>query len=115
MFCIVLDGNVRNVKTLSYLNKQKILQKLFQIYLWKSRLTTQISIYIIRFAVLLIQFYFNIFFLFLIAWKMEIDDIFPREIFSSKKSARAKILTEWKAALNRFFFQVNEKQRMSIN
>ena len=26
---------------------------------------------------------------------MEIDYIFPRRIFSSKKSARTKILTEW--------------------
>ena len=30
---------------------------------------------------------------------MEIDYIFPLRIFSSKKSARAKILTEWKTAL----------------
>ena len=41
---------------------------------------------------------FNIFFRFLIAWKMEIDDIFPRRIFSSNESAHAKILTEWKTA-----------------
>ena len=27
---------------------------------------------------------------------MEIDYIFPRGIFSSKKSVRAKILSEWK-------------------
>ena len=30
---------------------------------------------------------------------MEVDYIFLRRIFSSKKSARAKILTEWKTAL----------------
>ena len=33
MLWIVLDGNV---KTLTYLNEQKILKKLFQSYLWKS-------------------------------------------------------------------------------
>ena len=32
---------------------------------------------------------------------MEIDYIFPHRIFSSKKSARAKILAEWKAAFSR--------------
>ena len=30
---------------------------------------------------------------------MEVDYIFLRRIFSSEKSARAKILTEWKTAL----------------
>ena len=40
------------------------------------------------------------FFSFLTAWKMEIDYIFPSRIFSSKKSARAKIFTEWKTALS---------------
>ena len=40
-----------------------------------------------------------LFFFFLTAWKMEIDYIFRRRIFSSKKSARPKILTEWKTAL----------------
>ena len=34
---------------------------------------------------------------------MEIDDIFPRGIFSFKKSARAKILTEWKTAFKENF------------
>ena len=53
MFWIVFDGNVRKVKSPSYLNEQKILYKLFQSYLWESRLRTQISIHIIRFAVLL--------------------------------------------------------------
>ena len=31
---------------------------------------------------------------------MEIDYIFPRRIFSIQKSARAKILTEWKTAFS---------------
>ena len=31
---------------------------------------------------------------------MEIDYIFPRGIFSSIKSSRAKILTEWKTSLS---------------
>ena len=31
---------------------------------------------------------------------MEIDYIFPRRIFSSKNSAPAKILTEWKTAFS---------------
>ena len=76
--------------------------------LWKSSLTAQISIHIIRFAVLLIQFYFNIFFLFLIAWKMEVDYIFPHRIFSSKKSTCAKILPEWKTAFshNNFLIKI---------
>ena len=30
---------------------------------------------------------------------LEIDYIFPRRVFSSKKSARAKTLTEWEIAL----------------
>ena len=34
---------------------------------------------------------------------MEIDHIFPRRIFSSKISASAKILTEWKTAFYVFF------------
>ena len=34
---------------------------------------------------------------------MEIDYIFPPGIFSSKKSARAKILTEWKTAFKENF------------
>ena len=38
-------------------------------------------------------------------WKMEIDYIFPRGIFSSQKSARAIILTEWKTAFNKFTFK----------
>ena len=45
---------------------------------------------------ILISFFF---FFFLTAWKMEIDNINPCRIFRSKKSAGAKILTEWKTAL----------------
>ena len=55
MLWIVLNGKVRNVETPSYLHEQKILQKLFQSYPWKSSLTTQISIHITRYAVLLIS------------------------------------------------------------
>ena len=51
-----------------------------------------------RFAVLLIYIDVDIF-LSLTAWKMEIDYIFPRRIFRSKKSVRAKISTERKTAL----------------
>ena len=39
---------------------------------------------------------------------MEIDYIFPRRIFSSKKSARTKILTEWKTAFRVFSTELNE-------
>ena len=39
---------------------------------------------------------------------MEIDYIFPRRIFSSKKSAHAKILTEWKTAFRVFSIELNE-------
>ena len=39
---------------------------------------------------------------------MEIDYTFPRRIFSSKKSARAKILTEWKIDL-KFTAPINVK------
>ena len=39
---------------------------------------------------------------------MKIDYIFPRRIFSSKKSTRAKILTEWKADL-KFTAAINIK------
>ena len=42
----------------------------------------------------------NIFSLFLTTWKKKVDNIFPRRIFSSKKSARARILTEWKTVLS---------------
>ena len=41
----------------------------------------------------------SFFFFFLTAGKMEIDNINPCRIFRSKKSAGAKILTEWKTAL----------------
>ena len=44
-------------------------------------------------------FWYLFFFFFLTAWKMEIDNINPCRIFRSKKSAGAKILTEWKTAL----------------
>ena len=39
---------------------------------------------------------------------MEIDYIFPRRIFSSKKSAHAKILTEWKTAFRVFSTELTE-------
>ena len=41
----------------------------------------------------------SFFVFFLTAWKMGIDNINPCRIFRSKKSAGAKILTEWKTAL----------------
>ena len=39
---------------------------------------------------------------------MEIDYIFQRKVFSSKKSVRAKILTEWKTVL-KFIAHINIK------
>ena len=69
---------------------------LFQSYLWKSSLRNYISIHIIIFAVLSIYCYFNVLFLLMTARKMKINYIFPRKMFSSKNSARANILTEWK-------------------
>ena len=39
---------------------------------------------------------------------MEIDYIFPRRIFSSKKSAHTKILTEWKTAFRVFSTELTE-------
>ena len=88
MFWIVLVGNVKTSSSLKGI--------LFQSYLWKSSLTTYISIHIIIFAVLSIYCYFNILFFLMTARKMKINYIFPRKIFSSKTSARANILTEWK-------------------
>ena len=40
---------------------------------------------------------------------MEIDYIFPRTIFNSKKSAHAKTLTEWKTA-----FILRSKRTLTI-
>ena len=48
---------------------------------------------------------------------MEIDYIFPRRSFSSKKSAHTKILTEWKTAFTEetIFDLFNASEPFSFN